>query len=154
MTPLSRRKTCRVLLATDTLTATGTSQKVAFIATGTGVAGDGASGCDGYDPATILIQGVFQGQQPVYVPTNQDATDFFQSVFFCINNTPYCKFSAVCSRCGQLSDLPGLMTGHTSDEYRGIYVEQPTNLASLDGKSWGSLTGEAVVSRYVSSPLL
>lgn len=39
------------------------------------------------------------------------------------------------------------MTGHTDGDYKGIYVEQPTNLGALDGSTWGGITGEAVVSR-------
>ena len=58
--------------------------------TGSGVATDSANGCDGYDPATILTQNVLTGSLPVYPPTDDDPTEFFQSVFFCIDNTPYC----------------------------------------------------------------
>jgi hypothetical protein len=115
--------------------ATGNTYMAPFIATGSGVATPGASGCDGYYPGPANSASIFTDDQTiVYTPSDQDDDNFYQSVFFCVNNAPY-----------------WLMTAHTSSEYKGIYVEQPTNLASLNGSSWGGLTGQNVATAAINS---
>lgn len=69
--------------------------------TGTGVEGaDGASGCDGYDPYAATKEDGTITEQNFHPPVTafeppEKYRDFYQSVFHCVDETPYCE-SVIC----------------------------------------------------------